>query len=319
MATLINTYSLSSFVKINTLQASSAYVLNNLTVGGNLFVSGNTIQVGSSSLNISDPIIYLNQSFIGDSVDTGIVSHFSGPFQTGGGSGYQHTGLLRDHNSKEWFLFSGQTTEPGISGLSFTDPNFNVDTLRANVSAIKINADSINVASTTATNLYINNLTASNIYGFQNETVFTDGSNIYGNSNNTLTLNYLSGVFVNTNKTSFSSSISSAGTITVGSPYATLTNNYTIQDSDCGGILYFKNTSNTTAMSAILPPVAASVRNGYQVSLIRAGSGAVVVNGAQNSIPFNQAYGLSALAAQWSAATLTYHPTFGWTLFGDLA
>jgi len=68
------------------------------------------------------------------------------------------------------------------------------------------------INTTTATTFNVKNLSATNtistptistinIYGASSETVFTDGSNPSGNGTNTLTLNYLSGVYVNSNIT----------------------------------------------------------------------------------------------------------------------
>ena len=67
-----------------------------------------------------------------------------------------------------------------------------------------------NLVATQSNFTYVNNLSSQNsivttnlssnyIYGSINETVFTDGSNTIGNGTNTLTMNYLSGVYVNTN------------------------------------------------------------------------------------------------------------------------
>ena len=57
------------------------------------------------------------------------------------------------------------------------------------------------VNSVTAGTFYLNNvslvgnLSSTYVYGASNETVLSDGSNMYGNGTNTITLNYLSGVY----------------------------------------------------------------------------------------------------------------------------
>ena len=105
----------------------------------------------------------------------------------------------------------------------------------------------------------------------------------------------------------------SATNIVAGSVTNIFTSNYTLQDSDCNSILYFNSTS---PLSAILPNPN-TVRNGYQITIIQANTGTLYIN--SNGNTFNQAYQLYRTATRWSAATLTYSTTFGWTLFGDLA
>jgi hypothetical protein len=110
-----------------------------LTVSGNLNIIGETNQVGVSALTVQDPLIYLNQSLYGGAsnlFDIGIVSHFIGPFSSlkDGTSGYQHTGIVRSALSGVWTLFSGLTTEPSSGPrLSYNDPYFYIETLRANI------------------------------------------------------------------------------------------------------------------------------------------------------------------------------------------
>jgi hypothetical protein len=59
----------------------------------------------------------------------------------------------------------------------------------------------VNLSSATTFNLnnvsLIGSLTSTYVYGTSNESVLTDGSNSLGNGNNTLTLNYLNGVYIN--------------------------------------------------------------------------------------------------------------------------
>ena len=110
-----------------------------LTISGNLNVVGQTHQVGISALAVQDPIIYLNESLSGGQLnifDIGLVGHYVGPFTSlgDGTSGYQHTGLIRSAVSGVWTLFSGLTTEPyTYPNLSYTDPYFYIETLRANI------------------------------------------------------------------------------------------------------------------------------------------------------------------------------------------
>jgi len=107
--------------------------------------------------------------------------------------------------------------------------------------------------------------------------------------------------------------VSATGYLAGGTPTNIQTGNYTLQDMDCGSVIYF---NNTTTLSAILPNPN-TVRNGYQVTVIQAGTGTVYFNA--NGLTLNQSYNLKHTSTRWSAATLSYNSTFGWTLFGDLA
>jgi hypothetical protein len=101
----------------------------NLTVGGNLYVTGSATQVNQNTLNIGTPIIYLSEDNPGDAYDTGFVSH-----NVVGGV-YGHTGLLRTHgigNPGTWYLFSSMTTEPSANSVSSNTKT--IDTLVANIS-----------------------------------------------------------------------------------------------------------------------------------------------------------------------------------------
>lgn len=112
-----------------------------------------------------------------------------------------------------------------------------------------------------------------------------------------------------------SNTLSAGGNLIAGSVWNQQTSNYTLQDSDCGGIVALSSSSVT--LSAIIPNPNI-LRAGYQVSVIRLGDGPVVINANGNTL--QQAYGLVTLSSKYSAATLVYSgtPAIGWILFGDL-
>jgi hypothetical protein len=106
----------------------SATIAQDLHVGGNLYVP-NLISVNSTTLNVQDPLLYLaaNSAYPYD-YDIGIYSHFA----TSGlppGNGYQHTGLIRNHNNNIWYLFSN-TAEPTGGTINFADANLKYDALK---------------------------------------------------------------------------------------------------------------------------------------------------------------------------------------------
>ena len=107
---------------------------NSITVGGtitaqNLAISGNiTFANAISTLNISDPIIYLASNNSSNLVDIGLVGHFVGTGHTGDTTHYQHTGFVRDYTDNKWKLFSNVSVEPTTT-VTF-DSNSYYDTIK---------------------------------------------------------------------------------------------------------------------------------------------------------------------------------------------
>jgi hypothetical protein len=106
------------------LPISGGKILNNLVIGGTLTVLGSSVNVATSSLNVNDPLIYIAQGNTTNLFDIGVVGHFYDGL-------YQHTGLVRNHTTKQWSLFSGVTSEPE-NNINWTDPTFKLDYLNAN-------------------------------------------------------------------------------------------------------------------------------------------------------------------------------------------
>lgn len=114
----------------------------NIIVGGNLTVNGTTTTISSSSLSLSDPLIYLATGNSSNANDIGLVGHFND-------GTYQHTGIVRDATDGKWKLFSGVTTEPS-STIDFT--TWTTDTLVANLQgAVTGNASTATALQTSRT------------------------------------------------------------------------------------------------------------------------------------------------------------------------
>ena len=105
---------------------SSATITGNLSVGGTLTVTGGTVNLNASTVNVADPMIYLATGNSANLNDIGIVGHFTA------NSVYQHTGLVKVAADGKWRLFSGMTTEPSTT-ITTADPTFTKDTLLANI------------------------------------------------------------------------------------------------------------------------------------------------------------------------------------------
>ena len=78
---------------------------SNLTVSGNLTVTGATTTQSTQNLSVANPLIYVGENNQANIIDIGIVGSFNN-------GTYQHSGLARDHVANKWKLFKGVTSEP---------------------------------------------------------------------------------------------------------------------------------------------------------------------------------------------------------------
>ena len=145
-------------LRSNTTGVGPQVIQTDLTVTGNLIVQGNTTSVQVSSLNISDPVIYLAaNNYYGDTVDIGFAGNYFD------GTNQRHTGLFRNPTNKQFYLFDNYLPE--------LSSNNNIDTANA----------SFRLATITA------NVTGGKIYGLANTIGIVDG----GTNNSTFTNNQL--------------------------------------------------------------------------------------------------------------------------------
>lgn len=88
------------------ISATGAFIGASLSVSGNITASGNINYTNVTDLVVGDPLIYIGANNTTNLVDLGIVAsaNVSGA--------YQHTGLVRDHNTNIWRLFSNVAAEP---------------------------------------------------------------------------------------------------------------------------------------------------------------------------------------------------------------
>ncbi len=83
----------------------SVKISQDLSVSGNVYISGNTTTLSSNNLVINDSIIYLANNNPANLNDIGFVGNFTSGV-------YQHTGLVRDATDGVWKLFSNVVSEP---------------------------------------------------------------------------------------------------------------------------------------------------------------------------------------------------------------
>jgi hypothetical protein len=104
-------------------------VTQDIIVGGNIYLGGNTTYINVSTYSVEDSLIYLaSNNKLTDSVDIG----FMGGKNTSGT--YAHTGLARDATDGKWKLFDG-LPEEGHLGNVINFNNSYLATLVANVEA----------------------------------------------------------------------------------------------------------------------------------------------------------------------------------------
>ena len=107
VGTNANNYSNATFVK---LVAGSQTITGDFSITGNLFIGGNTTSVSANNLVVNDPLIYLANGNPSDIVDIGFIGSY-----VNGTSAHVHTGLFRDHSSKQYYLFQGFDADPELN------------------------------------------------------------------------------------------------------------------------------------------------------------------------------------------------------------
>ena len=92
-------------------------IVNDLTIGGDFIVNGNTTTIAANELKVEDSLIQLaSNNEISDTVDIGFVGHYYD------GSTQVHTGFFRDASDEQYYLFKG-----------YEDADFDTDTPPATI------------------------------------------------------------------------------------------------------------------------------------------------------------------------------------------
>jgi len=104
---------------------------NDLTVTGDLLVSGDTVTVNTATLSVEDPLIKLASGNAADSVDTGFYNKYVEESTT------KYAGLFRDvsDSGNPFILFDGLQEEPGTtvntSGTGYDHADFTAGSIRS--------------------------------------------------------------------------------------------------------------------------------------------------------------------------------------------
>ena len=120
-------------------------ISGDLSVSGNLVISGETSYQNVTTLNISDPLIYLAaNNYSSDIVDIGFAGNYYD------GSTQRHTGIIRKNGTNEYYLFTNYDKEPNtniinVNDASFVKANVNASYLKGNVIATTITSDTLSL------------------------------------------------------------------------------------------------------------------------------------------------------------------------------
>jgi hypothetical protein len=135
-----------------------------LTVTGDLYVTGNTYASNSQTFITNDPMLYLGAgNYTSDGIDIGFAAHYNDGSNA-------HTGLVRDAGTKEYYFFKGYTPETDtqnnidINHASFSTANVNVNYLKGNVIANGVNLGTHTQSAFDKANTATNNAASSSLY-----------------------------------------------------------------------------------------------------------------------------------------------------------
>lgn len=114
-ATTVNFANAATAINIGSALPGTTTIHHDLVVAGNITFNNGATQISSTVLTVDDPLIYLADNNIGDTVDIGFLGSYNNGVHT-------HTGFLRDaSDSGTWKLFSGITAEPVGNVMDFTN------------------------------------------------------------------------------------------------------------------------------------------------------------------------------------------------------
>jgi hypothetical protein len=147
-----------TFVSSGGTVTGNVNITGSLTVGDDFIIEGNTTYTNTNSLQIDNPIIFLaNNNVLGDTFDIGFV----GLYNNGANS---YTGLFRDPNLDEYFLFRDYTQAVQANTLiNINDASF----IKANLIAGYIKANLISETATVAgVNIldFLNQISSNTVY-----------------------------------------------------------------------------------------------------------------------------------------------------------
>ncbi len=121
-------YANSAYALANTKYSSTGgQISGDVTITGNLIISGTTTTVSANNLSIQDNMIYLNANNTTINPDLGIAGNYND-------GTYHHTGVFRDATDGTWKFFYNYSPEPDASPyIDTAHATFRIANLTANL------------------------------------------------------------------------------------------------------------------------------------------------------------------------------------------
>jgi hypothetical protein len=231
--------------------ANGGTITGNVSIIGELSISGNATTFSSNNIIIDDSIIYIANNNSANVIDIGVVGHFTSVR-------YQHTGLVRTASDGKWKLFSNVIAEP-TSTIDLTNAIY--DGLKLGVleaANVIVNGSDIisltqtifntsNNVSNNTTSAFIvannasNNSTAAFTVANTASNNATAGFTVANTASNNATAAFSTANTASNNATlAFAAANSAAQTV----PQNAQTTNYTLVGSDAGKHLYYTQSAN---------------------------------------------------------------------------
>jgi hypothetical protein len=113
-------------------------ISGDVTIAGNLILTGGTSQLNVTNLSVNDSIILLGSNNIADVLDIGFVGHYRR------GATDTHAGIIRKATDKTFYIFDNYEVEPTNNVIDITGNNFRLGNVRLGI----MNANSILVLGT---------------------------------------------------------------------------------------------------------------------------------------------------------------------------
>lgn len=114
------------------LQANNIRTTGSVQIDGDLVVSGNTVTVYATNLNVEDNLIYLNANNAVANPDLG----FAGNYNDGT---YRHAGFFRDATDGVWKVFDQYLPEPDASAyIDTANASFRIADFQANTTTSRL-------------------------------------------------------------------------------------------------------------------------------------------------------------------------------------
>jgi len=156
------------------LNLTGGTISGDVTVQGNLYLTGNATYINVATLKVNDSIIQLSTNSTSDAVDIGFIGHYSDD----GGTTNLHAGFFRHASDNVFYAIDGYPYEPSNNVIDIGSAN--LAWIRANVNAASLLLQGNTVA--TQANLTIANDQANAAY-LQANTARATGNDAYAQAN----------------------------------------------------------------------------------------------------------------------------------------